>query len=189
MIGRKKIQEAKPEEAALQLVTFRIGAEEYGVEIPAVSEVIRPIKITPLPRMPQFIEGVINLRGSIIPVVDLRKRFSVEPTGTPRTVRILIIRGAVTNNLQDLLGIIVDSVRDVYSFPARDISAPPDAAVGPNAELIRGIGKTPERLVILLEITKILSQQERTELAEVQIAAAETMLNNVNQETDERTGN
>ncbi len=161
-------------EDALQLVTFQVGAAEYGLDINAITEVIRPLKITPLPRMPEFIEGVVNLRGVIIPVVDLRKRFALaEIRNDPRKMRMLVTKGAVPAAHRGgggLLGLVVDEVREVLHVPRKDIDAAPEAARGEQADFITGMGKVGDRLIILLDISKILSQQERTELAEAERA-------------------
>jgi purine-binding chemotaxis protein CheW len=156
-------------EETLQIVTFRIGSEEYGLDIKSITEVIRPLKITPLPRMPEFVEGVINLRGVIIPVVDLRKRFSMGQTSdNARTVRIIIIRGAVAGTVggTELLGLVVEAVHEVIVMPLKDIEAAPAGAVGRDVEFITGMGKVGERLIILLDVTRLLSRQERSALAE-----------------------
>ena len=166
----------KVAEDTMQIVTFQVGNEEYGLDIRSITEVIRPLKITQLPRMPEFIEGVINLRGAIIPVVDLRKRFSPEKVVShPKTQRIMIVRGAVTGEAGDgkeLLGIIVDAVQEVLSIPKKDIAPSPAAATGRNAEFISGMGKIGERLIIFLDITRILSKQECSALAEAGKAGA-----------------
>jgi purine-binding chemotaxis protein CheW len=155
-------------EDTAQIVTFRVGAEEYGLDIGAITEVIRPLKITPLPRMPQFIEGVINLRGAIIPVIDLRKRFALEKiVDNPRTIRMVITRGAVAGGAgagKGLLGLLVDSVHEVLHLRKKDIEPAPQAATGEFADFITGMGKAGERLVILLDIPKMLSQQEHAAL-------------------------
>jgi purine-binding chemotaxis protein CheW len=157
-------------EAAMQIVTFQVGAEEYGLDIKSITEIIRPLKITPLPRMPKFIEGVINLRGMIIPIVDLRKRFSIgETSRNAKAVRIIVIRGAVPGAAgggKELLGLVVEEVREVLHMPNKDIEPAPASAVGRDAEFITGMGKVGERLIIVIDITRILSQQERSALAE-----------------------
>jgi len=161
-------------EDALQLVTFQVGPAEYGLHINAITEVIRPLKITPLPRMPEFIEGVVNLRGVIIPIVDLRKRFAIaEIRNDQRKMRMLITKGAVPTAVRGstgLLGLVVDEVREVLYVPRKDIDAAPEAARGERADFITGMGKVGERLIILLDISRILSQQERSELAEAERA-------------------
>lgn len=157
-------------EENVQLVTFLVGAEEFGLDIRSIAEVVRPLRITSLPRMPQFIEGVVNLRGVIIPIVDLRKRFGLEvASGPAKKVRMLITRGAVHGPGSaggDLLGLVVDGVREVLHIPRQQIEPAPSAARGLQADFIGGVGKTGDRLVILVDITKILSRQEREALAE-----------------------
>jgi len=163
----KKISAA---EESMQLVTFQVGAEEFGLDIRSIAEVVRPLRITSLPRMPEFIEGVVNLRGAIIPVVDLRKRFGVQgDSGSAKKVRMLITRGAVRgpgSTGGDLLGLVVDGVREVLHIPRQQIDPTPAAARGLQADFIGGVGKVGDRLVILVDITKILSRLEREALAE-----------------------
>ncbi len=157
-------------EDTVQLVTFQVGTEAYGLDIHAITEVVRPLKITPLPKMPAFIEGVINLRGVIIPVVDLRNRFEVKTAASdPRKMRMMITRGAIHRAAGvsgDLLGLLVDYVDEVIHVPKKNIDAAPEAATGRNADFITGMGKVGDRLIILIDIARILSQQERTALAE-----------------------
>jgi len=157
-------------EESVQLVTFQVGAEEFGLDIRSIAEVVRPLRITSLPRMPEFIEGVVNLRGAIIPIVDLRKRFGLEVApGPAKKVRMLITRGAVRgpgSSGSDLLGLIVDGVREVLHIPRQQIDPTPAAARGLRADFIGGVGKVGDRLVILVDITKILSPQEREALTE-----------------------
>jgi len=166
---------AKEKKAAIaddvvQLVTFQVGAEEYGIDINAITEVVRPLKITPLPKMPAFVEGVINLRGVIIPIVDLRNRFELRTVkNDPRKMRMVITRGAVAASSgpsRGLLGLVVDRVDEVIYVPKRDIDPAPEAAMGGNADFITGMGKVGSRLIILLDITRILSREERAALAE-----------------------
>lgn len=156
-------------EDVVQLVTFKVGVEEYGLDIRSITEVVRPLKITPLPRMPQFIEGVVNLRGIIIPVVDLRKRFAISRAADdPKKMRMLIARGAVagaSGAVRDLLGLIVDSVQEVLHVPQKDIEPAPEAATGEHAGFLSGMCKVGDRLIILFDIARILSPQERSALA------------------------
>jgi purine-binding chemotaxis protein CheW len=163
-------------EETIQLVTFQVGAEEYGLDINYITEVVRPQKITTLPRMPQFIEGVINLRGIIIPIVDLRKRFGLaEIRDNLRKMRMMITKGAVPispGNRQELLGLVVDVVKEVIHVPKKDIEPAPEAATGRQADFITGMGKVGERLIILLDIARILNQQERSALAEAEHVAS-----------------
>jgi purine-binding chemotaxis protein CheW len=169
-----KEKKTAAQDETLQVVTFQVGNEEYGLGIGSITEVVRPLKITPLPKMPAFIEGVINLRGVIIPVVDLRLRFELaEFREDPRKNRMVITRGSrgrAAEQGKDLLGLVVDGVAEVIHIPKKEIDPAPEAATGRNAEFITGVGKVGDRLIILLDIAKILSQQERVALAEAEHA-------------------
>ncbi len=167
-IGKEK--KAVVTEEVVQIVTFQVGEEEYGLDIGSVAEVLRPFKITPLPRMPEFVEGVINLRGTIIPLVDMRRRFELATAGSdPKRMRMMITKGAVSGEQgagHRLLGLLVDGVREVLTVPKKQIEAAPEAARGTNADFVIGMGKMGDRLIILLDITRILSREERAALAE-----------------------
>lgn len=168
LLGAKK-KTAAPAPQLSQFVTFRVGTEDYGLPIAAIAEVVRPLRITPLPRMPEFVEGVINLRGTIIPVVDLRKRFALDGGGRdPRKARMLITRGAWPEGSarsRGLLALLADSVSDVITLSAREIDPAPAAARGEHAEFISGMGKRGDQLIILIDLTRVLSRQERMALA------------------------
>lgn len=170
MLREKREKKTVVAEATTQIVTFQVGREEFGLDINVITEALRPLPITPLPHMPRFIEGVINLRGMIIPVVDLRKRFGLtDIQNDPRKTRMIITRGALRSGSggpQGLLGLVVDSVREVLLLPAGQIEAAPEAATGEQAGFIAGVAKVADRLVIVLDITRILSGAERAELAE-----------------------
>jgi purine-binding chemotaxis protein CheW len=153
----------------LQIVTFRVGTEEFGLAIGAISEVVRPLPITALPHMPPFVAGVIDLRGMIIPIVDLRQRFGIPAVnGNQSKVRMLITWGAVpgTASTQGMLGFVVDGVQEVMHIPAASIGSAPEAAKGRGTEFIAGVVKAVDRLIVLIDITKVLSREERTVLAE-----------------------
>ncbi len=150
----------------VQLVTFMLANEEYGVPISQIQEIDRLSKITKVPKAATFIEGVTNLRGEVIPVLDTRKRFDLELKAPDDRSRIIIVDlGGVKT------GLVVDSVREVLNLAKKDI-APPPQAVGSGVEkqFISGIGKVDsgKRMIVLLDVEKILSQQERTELSQVQ---------------------
>jgi purine-binding chemotaxis protein CheW len=157
-------------EEPLQIVTFQVGTEEFGLDIGVITEAIRPLRVTPLPHMPQFIEGVINLRGMIIPVVDLRRRFGLaDIQNNPRKVRMIITRGALQvagGGPQHLLGLVVDAVGEVLHVLPSQIVPAPEVATGDRAGFIAGVTKLADRLVILLDIAMILSGDERAALAE-----------------------
>jgi len=170
MIGAAKEKKTATTEETIQLVTFHVGPEEYGLDINALTEVVRPLKVTTLPGMPQFIEGVINLRGLIIPIVDMRKRFCLrELRDDPKKTRMIITRGAghgPAGKTGELLGLVVDSVSEVLHVPLRSIDRAPEAATGQTADYIAGLGKVGGRLIIILDRARLLSRQERVALAE-----------------------
>jgi purine-binding chemotaxis protein CheW len=149
----------------IQLVTFMLGAEEYGVPISQIQEIDRIAKITKVPKAAEFIEGITNLRGEVIPVLDTRKRFDLEVKPSDDRTRIIIVDlGGVKT------GLVVDSVREVLNLATRDIAPPPEAiGSGIDRHFISGIGKVDagKRMIVLLDVEKILSRQEQTHLSEV----------------------
>ena len=146
-----------------QLVTFALGREEYGVDIMRVQEIIRFQNVTRVPQMPAFIEGVINLRGTVIPVIDLRKRFELGSAGNTAQTRIVVVN--VGNRTT---GIVVDAVSEVLRLAEDQIEPPPPAVAGIGHEYLRGVGKVQGRLLILLDIDKILTANEQGALVELQ---------------------
>ena len=144
-------------ERLMQLVGFMIGKELFGVDILMVREIIRETPITPIPNAPDFIEGVVNLRGSIIPVIDLRKRLKlVQPANldTDIWIVILAVEGRVT-------GFIVDRVTKVLNVPVDSIKPPPDIVVaGLKSQYIQGVCKLDQWLLILLDFSRILLVEE-----------------------------
>jgi purine-binding chemotaxis protein CheW len=149
----------------IQLVTFMLGAEEYGVPISQIQEIDRLAKITKVPKAAEFIEGITNLRGEVIPVLDTRKRFDLEVKPSDDRTRIIIVDLAGVKT-----GLVVDSVREVLNLATKDIAPPPDAiGSGIDQHFISGIGKVDagKRMIVLLDVEKILSRQEQTHLSEV----------------------
>lgn len=137
--------------AVEQLVTFSLGTEEFGVDIMRVQEIIRIPPITRVPKAPSYVEGVINLRGIVIPVVNLRVRFGMptaEETDLSRIV-VLQVDGKV-------FGVRVDGVTEVLRLDSEAIEPPPPVALGMDAAFIRGVGKVGERLLILLNLDQIM---------------------------------
>jgi purine-binding chemotaxis protein CheW len=143
----------------IQVVSFKLGSEEYGVDIAQVQEINRMVAITHVPRAPQFMEGVINLRGQLIPIIDLRTRF-----GMPRTEHTKNTRIVVTEIGAKRVGMVVDSVSEVLRLPVDQIEAAPDMITGVDTEYIRGVGKIEDRLIILLDLARIISTAEKREL-------------------------
>ncbi len=141
-------------EQELQLVTFRLANEEYGLPITKVQEINRLVPVTKLPQTPSFMEGIINLRGRIIPVIDLRKRFELPITAHDEDTRIIIVE---ING--QTVGVTVDAVTEVVRISTANVEPPPQS-VTVNSRYISGVGKQDGRLIILLEIDQILSEQE-----------------------------
>jgi purine-binding chemotaxis protein CheW len=139
-----------------QLVVFQLGAELYGVDIARVHEIIRLQSITRVPRAPSFVEGVINLRGKVIPVVDLRRRFGLPTTEHTRATRTVVVEIG-----DQVVGIIVDSVSEVLRVSTSTIEPPSPVVAGIDSEYLHGIAKLPERLVILLDLDRVLAREER----------------------------
>jgi len=152
----------------VQLVTFLLGEEEFGIPISQIQEIDRLGKITKVPNAARFIEGVTNLRGEVIPVLNTRRRFDLDLKPSDDRTRIIIVDiGGVKT------GLIVDSVREVMNLAKKDIAPPPEAiGSGIDQQFISGIGKVDggKRMIVLLDIEKILSRQERAQLEEVQAA-------------------
>ncbi|MGK9477108.1 chemotaxis protein CheW [Melioribacter sp. OK-6-Me] len=143
----------------LQLVSFLIGDEEYGVDILLVQEIIRMMEITKVPNSPDFVDGVVNLRGRIIPVIDLRAKLGMPRKEHDKNTRIIVVEVAGKT-----VGFIVDAVTEVLRIPVGITEPPPDIVAGVNAEFIKAVGKLDDRLLILIDIEKILSTQEKIQL-------------------------
>jgi len=134
---------------------FGVGRELYGVGIEVVHEIVRVPSVTEVPDAPEFFEGVINLRGKIIPVIDLGKRLRLQQAERTRSARVLI-----TENKGLLVGLIVDSVAEVLKLLPEAIEEPPQMVASVGVEYITGVAKVKERLVILLNLDRVLSVED-----------------------------
>jgi purine-binding chemotaxis protein CheW len=152
----------RKDDELLQLVTFSIGEEEFGVDILKVQEIIRTMEITKVPRAQEFVEGVINLRGKVIPIIDLRRRFGFTSKEYDKHTRIIVIE---INNM--FVGFVVDSVSEVLRIPAATVEPPPPVVAGVESEYISGVGKLQDRLLILLDLEKLLSGEDIEALSQV----------------------
>jgi purine-binding chemotaxis protein CheW len=139
----------------LQLVSFNIGSEEFGVDILKVQEINRMAEITKVPQAPHYVEGVINLRGKVIPIVDLRKRFGLEIKEYDKNTRIVVVD--IEGNV---MGMVVDSVSEVLRLPTNTIEPPPEIVTGINSEYIKGVAKLEDRLLIFLDLSKVIDVNE-----------------------------
>lgn len=149
MEGRERMAKS------LQLVVFNVGKELYGVGIESVQEIVRVPEITEVPDAPDFLEGVINLRGRVVPVIDLRKRLKLQGVDKTKSTRVLI-----TENGKSQVGLLVDSVSEVLKVQPDAIEDPPEMISAIGVEYITGVAKVEERLIILLDLKKILSVEE-----------------------------
>ncbi len=141
--------------ANMQIVIFSIGKEFYGVPISSVSEIVRVPDVTAVPDTPGFFEGVVNLRGRIVPVIDLRVRLRLPRTERTRSSRILVI-----DHSGRAIGLLVDSVTEVRKLPVETVERPPEMISAVGIEYITGVAKARERLIIFLDVTKILSVED-----------------------------
>ena len=144
----------------LQIVVCELGDERYGLDIAHVYEIIRMQPITSVPRSPQFVKGVINLRGRIIPVVDLRERFGMTASDATKATRIVVAETSGTR-----VGLVVDGVSEVLMVPTDAIEATPVVAAGADTGYLRGIANLGERLIILLGLDGLFGAEERAALA------------------------
>lgn len=150
----------------MHIVGFRVGRETFGVPISLVHEIVRVPEITAVPDAPDCIEGVINLRGKIVSVVDLRKRFGEKEVSSSKKNRILVVE--VEGRL---VGLVVDSASEVLKIPPSEIDAPPNVFEQGELNYVTGVGKLHGRLVILVDLTKVLQRGELKRLGELAEAA------------------
>ena len=151
-----------------QLVVFVMENEEFACSIQNVREVLKMIKVTPLPRSLDFVEGVINMRGEVLPVIDLRKRFSLPEAERTDESRIIIVEVE-----ERMVGLIVDSVREVLSMPNQQIQEAPSQVAGGKTDLIMGVGKVEDRMLIILDLDRILTSEEQMALDDISRAGKE----------------
>jgi purine-binding chemotaxis protein CheW len=152
----------KGNDELLQLVSFSIGSEEFGVDILRVQEINRMLDVTRVPNAPEYVDGVINLRGKVIPIVNIRRRFGMDRKERDKSTRIVVVelKGQV-------VGFLVDGVREVLRIP-KSIIEPPPALLGTvKSDYITAVGKLEDRLLILLDLEKILTASESETLTTV----------------------
>jgi len=143
----------------LQLVSFNIGSEEFGVDILKVQEINRMVAITRVPQAPHYVEGVINLRGKVIPIINLRKRFNLEVKEYDKNTRIVVVD--ISGNI---MGMVVDSVSEVLRLPSNTIESPPEIVASINSEYIKGVAKLEDRLLIFLDLSKVIDVNDMVQI-------------------------
>ena len=147
-------------------LTFSLGGEKYGIEILAVREINGMTDITPIPETPEFVKGVINLRGKIIPVVDLRLKFRMEERAYDERTCIIVVQMRSSGSPVQI-GVVVDSVSEVSSISQEDIEPPPSMGLSLEKSYITGMAKSKEDVKILLDIDRVLSEKELEMMASV----------------------
>jgi purine-binding chemotaxis protein CheW len=147
----------------LQFVVFKIGKELFGVGIDSIREIVRVPEVTEVPDAPHFLDGVINLRGRIVPVVDLRRRLRIQHADKTKATRVLI-----TENSGSMVGLLVDAASEVIRIQPDAVDEPPEMISAIGVEYITGVAKLNERLIILLDIKKILNVGDMKKIAALQ---------------------
>ena len=146
-----------------QLVIFKLAEGSFGLDIRFVREINRLMEVTPIPTAPAYVEGIMNLRGAVVPVVSLGLRFGLEKSETTKDSRIVVIESN-----HNLLGLVVDEVSEVLRLPSSDVESADNMATGGvNVDFIEGVGKVDGRLILLLAPDKLFTDEEQAQLAEI----------------------
>ncbi len=153
------MEEVQEKDEILQLVSFKVNGEEFGVNILHVQEIIRMMKITKVPQSQDYVDGVINLRGRVIPVVNLRRRLGMEKIEPDNKTRIIVVEMG-----NKTIGFIVDEVKEVLRIPKSITEPPPKSLRGIDSDYITAVGKLEDRILILLDLEKLFSEEEKEEL-------------------------
>ncbi len=162
-VNEKAAPETQEGRREIQLACFRVGSEMYALDIMRIKEIIRPQKLTSVPKAPQFIEGVINLRGVVIPVVDLRKRFDQTNTALGQKARVIIC--TVSGKI---VGLMVDEVLEVRRCTRQEIQSSPQFLQGKGTDFFIGVYRRDDDLMMLLNLEKILTSSEKINLEAIQ---------------------
>ncbi len=142
-----------------QFVIYQLAQEQFGVDIAAVESIIKMQGISAVPQAPEFVEGITNLRGEVLPVIDLRKRFGIPPSAKEGDARIIIVEIDGQN-----IGMIVDAVTEVLTLEDDSIEAPSALVIGNSVDFIKGIAKVDDQLVTIIDFGKVMLSDERLEL-------------------------
>lgn len=150
-MGMHEIKNASTAEELLQLVSFKIGSEEYGIDILKVQEINRMPDITKVPQAPHYVDGVINLRGKVIPIINTRRKFDLEEKETDKETRIVVV-----DIDGEVIGLVVDSVNEVLRIPHSIVEPPPNVTIDSGANYITGVARLEDRLLILLDLGRLV---------------------------------
>jgi len=162
MSSPQKIQAESTNDLVLQYVTFRLAEETYGINVMMVQEVLRYSEIAPVPGAPDYVLGIINLRGNVVTVIDTRQRFGLPASEVTDSTRIMIIEAD-----QQVVGIMVDSVAEVVYLKQSEIETAPNVGNDESAKFIQGVCNKNNELLILVELDKLMSEEEWSELAAI----------------------
>lgn len=162
--GRDAAQVEEVHEDVLQYLTFQLSGETYAIGILSIKEILEYTTLTQVPLMPAFIRGVMNLRGAVVPVIDLAVRFGRHETGVSRRTCVVIIEVA-NEEMQQYIGILVDAVHEVLAIRAVDIEPPPQFGSRIRVDFISGMARVDNRFVVLLDVEKVLSVEEMATLS------------------------
>jgi purine-binding chemotaxis protein CheW len=155
--------EHEPEE---QYLTFLMDGEEYGIDILSVKEIRGWENPTSIPNAPGWVKGVINLRGTVVPIIDLRLRFGIELVRYDSTTVVIVVTVNTQEGIKEM-GIVVDAVSDVYSFTSKNIQPAPELSSNKNTHFVRGLGTNEDVMVILLDIHALLDANDQSEFTDV----------------------
>jgi len=157
---RTRTTVSDPNDEVLQWVTYRLDEETYGINVMQVQEVLRYTEIAPVPGAPEYVLGIINLRGNVVTVIDTRSRFGLPPTETTDSTRIVIIESD-----EQVVGILVDSVAEVVYLRSSEIDSAPNVGTEESAKFIQGVSNQKGQLLILVDLNKLLSDDEWDEMS------------------------
>jgi purine-binding chemotaxis protein CheW len=166
------VSEASQASLAGKYLTFRLGKESYGIGVLRIREIIRVIEVTPVPQMPAYVKGVVNLRGKIIPIVDLREKFALSNIQDTEQTCVVVVQVTQASGLKALMGLLVDAVEEVVNFGAADIEETPDFGGALDTEYMLGMAKVRGAVKTLLDIDKVIAAAELNRVTQAQALAA-----------------
>ena len=161
-LTKQSVRKAEASDVVLQWVTFKLQEETYGINVMQVQEVLRYTEIAPVPGSPDYVLGIINLRGNVVTVIDTRSRFGLEPADVTDNSRIVIIEAD-----KQVIGILVDSVAEVVYLRASEIDTAPNVGTDESARFIQGVSNREGELLILVDLNKLLSDEEWDEISSI----------------------
>jgi len=147
----------QPEDGLDQYLTFILAGEDYGVDILKVQEIKGWEGVTPMPNMPEFILGIINLRGTVVPVIDLRKHFQMESASFDQTTVVIVVKVSDEKHVERTMGIVVDAVSEVHNIAKNDLKPAPDFGGVVDTESIKGLATINEQMIIMLDIDHLMN--------------------------------